>query len=229
VQHHHGPRGCTPRGPTKASESGHLKRSFSSPPVASARTTHLGPPRFTRGAADESERKRAPEAKLQQPASRERSKVRATGLEPARVLPHGNLNPVRLPIPPRPRSERLYEKCSLSRFPSFFRRPSPRRCRVVRRLRRSPVAKIRGNLSMSGNSVRSVSRVFRAPFESHEEVQPTGRSQLRAASRADHSVPCVCAHGLASRDGYGRFLRRWRCATSGTRRGCDRYASEHER
>ena len=58
----------------KASESGHLKRSFSSPPVASAQTRHhLGPPRFTRGEADESERKRAPEAKLRQPASRERS------------------------------------------------------------------------------------------------------------------------------------------------------------
>jgi hypothetical protein len=40
---------------------------------ASEPTTHLSPPRFTRGEADESERERAPEAKLQQPASRERS------------------------------------------------------------------------------------------------------------------------------------------------------------
>lgn len=29
--------------------------------------------------------------------------MRATGLEPARVLPHQNLNLARLPIPPRPR------------------------------------------------------------------------------------------------------------------------------
>jgi hypothetical protein len=35
--------------------------------------THLSPPRFTRGEADESEQRRAPEAKLQQPASCERS------------------------------------------------------------------------------------------------------------------------------------------------------------
>ena len=52
-------------------------------------------------------------------ASCDRSDMRATGLEPARVLPHGNLNPVRLPIPPRPRRRRLYEKRPLSRFPSF--------------------------------------------------------------------------------------------------------------
>ena len=35
--------------------------------------THLSPPRFTRGEADESERERAREAQLHQPASRERS------------------------------------------------------------------------------------------------------------------------------------------------------------
>ena len=29
--------------------------------------------------------------------------VRATGIEPARSLPHWNLNPARLPVPPRPR------------------------------------------------------------------------------------------------------------------------------
>ncbi|MEY2796096.1 MAG: hypothetical protein RIR10_1812, partial [Planctomycetota bacterium] len=76
-----GPRGFTPRGPTRASES---------------------------------------EASRERSKSRcERSKMRATGLEPARVLPHGNLNPVRLPIPPRPRRRRLYEKRPLSRFPSF--------------------------------------------------------------------------------------------------------------
>ena len=39
----------------KASESGHLKRSFSSPPVASAQTTHLGPRGFTPRGAGQSE------------------------------------------------------------------------------------------------------------------------------------------------------------------------------
>ena len=82
---------------TKASESGHVKRSFTSPPVASAchaRVRRCGGSlwcgqresepkphlsarktiqmRFTRGEADESERKRAREAQLHQPASRER-------------------------------------------------------------------------------------------------------------------------------------------------------------
>ena len=129
--------GFTPRGPTRASESeasrersklvavaaaaapsgaiharaskGGRRGEAALPPVASAPIRH----------SRQSERERAPEAKLQQPASRERSKMRATGLEPARVLPHGNLNPVRLPIPPRPRRRRLYEKRPLSRFPSF--------------------------------------------------------------------------------------------------------------
>ena len=36
-----------------------------------------------------------------------RKEMRATGLEPARVLPHGNLNPARLPIPPRPRNTEI--------------------------------------------------------------------------------------------------------------------------
>ena len=29
--------------------------------------------------------------------------MRATGVEPARPFGHGNLNPARLPVPPRPR------------------------------------------------------------------------------------------------------------------------------
>jgi hypothetical protein len=70
---------------TKASESGHLKRSFSSPPVASAQTRpHLGPRGFTPRGAGESERERAPEAKLQQPASRERSNNERSNTTPSR-------------------------------------------------------------------------------------------------------------------------------------------------
>ena len=68
---------------TKASESGHLKRSFSSPPVASAHAS-----RGRRCGGDlwrhphESERKRAPEAELQPPASCERSKLRSKNNAP---------------------------------------------------------------------------------------------------------------------------------------------------
>jgi hypothetical protein len=60
----------------KASESGHLKRSFGSPPVASAQECsgrRCGGSLWR--SQRESERKRAPEAKLQQPASRERSRM----------------------------------------------------------------------------------------------------------------------------------------------------------
>jgi hypothetical protein len=45
--------------PTKASEAAAANRRFAPPPVASAQTTPLGPSRFTRGEADESERKRS--------------------------------------------------------------------------------------------------------------------------------------------------------------------------
>ncbi|MFM1868404.1 MAG: hypothetical protein RL591_1812 [Planctomycetota bacterium] len=56
----------------RASESG--GRGEAAPPqVASAAPTCLGPRGFTPSEADESERRRAPEAKLQQPASCERS------------------------------------------------------------------------------------------------------------------------------------------------------------
>jgi hypothetical protein len=49
-------------------------RRFAPPPVASAHApTHLSPLGFTPRGAGQSERERAPEAKLQQPASRERS------------------------------------------------------------------------------------------------------------------------------------------------------------
>ncbi len=54
---------------------------------ASAQISHLGPPRFTRGEADESSRERAPEAKLQQPASRERSNT--TPSRPPRIHSEG--------------------------------------------------------------------------------------------------------------------------------------------
>jgi hypothetical protein len=52
------------------------------PPSANSSTTHLSPRRFTRREAEESERERAPEAELQQPASRERSNT--THLSPSR-------------------------------------------------------------------------------------------------------------------------------------------------
>jgi hypothetical protein len=51
---HLGPRGFTPRCANEnASESGHVKRSFTSPPVASAQTIHLGPRGFTPRGANE--------------------------------------------------------------------------------------------------------------------------------------------------------------------------------
>ena len=80
----------------KASESGHVKRSFTSPPVASARRSRV---RRCGGSLwcgqRKSERARAREAQLHQPASRERSN-----------------NPSR---PPRIHSEGRQRKCERKR------------------------------------------------------------------------------------------------------------------
>gem|GEM_PF-3460121 len=58
----------------KRAKAAVANRRFAPPPVASAHApTHLSPLGFTPRGAGQSERERAPEAKLQQPASRERS------------------------------------------------------------------------------------------------------------------------------------------------------------
>jgi len=59
--------------PTKASEAAAANRRFAPPPVASAQITPLGPSRFTRGEADESERSGGREPQVRPAASRERS------------------------------------------------------------------------------------------------------------------------------------------------------------